>query len=90
MSKNDLVRELMVIYRKDLELEDRLCVGDSVRVTNKGTFFLAEGTILSIQDDGMVLVERARSHVRKFLHMCLNDFIAYRSLRRLFVFNWKD
>ena len=44
------------LYRTDIELEDRLCIDDFVRVTGPGQFFGSQGTIREVDAEGNVEV----------------------------------
>ena len=44
------------LYRTDIELEDRLCIHDFVRVTVQGRFFGRHGTIRKVDAEGNIEV----------------------------------
>ena len=48
--------QYLQLYRTDIELEDRLCIDDFVRVTGPGQFFRSQGTIREVDAKGNVEV----------------------------------
>ena len=48
--------QYLQLYRTDIELEDRLCIDDFVRVTGLGQFFRSQGMIREVDAKGNVEV----------------------------------
>ena len=53
------------LYRTNLELEDRLCVQDFVRITVQGPFFGKQGTVRKVDAEGNVEVAAITSDVSR-------------------------
>lgn len=51
------------LYRTSMELEDRLCVQDFVRITARGPFLGKQGTVRKVDAEGNVEVATIYSHV---------------------------